>query len=1452
MKKKLSMLLAASLLSTMLVVPAHAAEQSAAMTRASTTGADIVTVTATSDAASYEYQWVWRATANGTYTELPTEKSDKYYVSPRDKNRYLNCKITPVNADGSKGEAFYASEDMLISSIGRQGRTTITFKNQLTPAENMFKLDVTTETRDYILLDYFNDEDSAAYIMMDQAQFCQPFDTAGHTQFETDCTTNIGYLLNSDYYKQNGMPDPDAYAYDKSTSFISKNYNLHNKILEHINWDHVWWTEQGLTGDTGSGDYSFKAGVSVLSKTESDKYMEKFGAQCRLNETGTAGNGAWWYLRTERYYGNSGANMLTVQGNTGQAWNKGVSEPTKDGAGYVTPYIRPCFYLDSDFFKTVRLMLSNETGYVLGSAVKEMLVSQYTVADLETIYTDDELREIGFDVPNRPTITASTAQNVPVVLTAKLNDENAVSYEYQWVKKDANGAYKDIIGDKKQTYSVSTLDKKDYINCRVTPVYADGTKGTPATAKNDYYVEKLGKYTRTDSGSYPFQKTTPSEYTFRVYPEGREYILLDEFDDVNSAFYVMDDFTYGKHAFDTADSPKFDPTSPSNLGYILNSEDFETEGLNSTKPNANIMKHIDKNHVWWTEQGFSDAIDDDYSFTAGIAVPSITEMYKYIDKFGYDPNGDNSRWWTRTMRGQSGYADAVLCGCQYGNADAPIHYAEFWPQPANDGDNVFVRTCYFLDADFFKEVKLTDIGDEVKKVIKSRYEKSELAGIYDEAELEALGYEPSITMNTPDDGVYHPDDMKVSVNYEPLEEGRQVKITATIGNETQTLYSDRPEETITETYTLENVPFGTSTVTISIKEDGSEVAKLEKTVYAVPAVEADYGQRGLGVNLNLPLIDRTQVTDYVKNIKALGFNDIRLEFTWNGRAESEAGVYNYDKFASFMNAAKDNDVNVTALFAYNNPLYSGVSDSKDPIDTETERTAFVNYVKAFVTEYPEIKNIEIWNEPNGIGFWNSNDDSYTEEDVANYALLVKAVSDGVKAVAPNVNVYAGAIDVSKKAIEYIGGMFDNDIYEYMDILSYHPYYHPSNVDSENGDSFRINRIDNYKAALRAEGGFKKLAATEFGFSNKLFTNLDNEVVKREVPKAYIVLAANGIDSAEVFCYMDDEYGILKADGTPQPQMYSMAQLNHELNGAQFIGKLKTDTGVSAYVFEKNGKPVIAAWSSNSGTLSVQGSAIEVYDVYGNPVTLTSSSIQLGLDPVYIENADFSCIKSAYSDELAARVAAIKSEFTNLPADISNAIENNSANVKELIKANEGMELVYKSALLDMYAEVEEIRSAYNSIDFEGTVSIPTEKYAAVKGAADNKYAKAAVKCAYDYIVQAQNAVTGGNLTIAAKDAAMAEALLDSAAALSSGSSAVVEEKVEISNVSVTEGKLTFTLTNTTSKQLDVWVATYANNALSTAAKVNNNEVTVGSNAGKIFVWEAGTMNPVIAAVDFNN
>ena len=187
---------------------------------------------------------------------------------------------------------------------------------------------------------------------------------------------------------------------------------FNGNFIDYIDWDHVWWTEQGIAnlGDEYSAneDYSFTAGISFISFTEALKYHEKIGCDPK-------GDSTWWSTRTERGLNAKDHNILVMKGTGGEIWNIKAHVLEEQ-----IPSVRPVFYLNEDFFREVRIGLKNDEGdNLLGENVRQMLLNRYTREELAGIYTDEELAYIGYDAPSYATISVEADNGAPTILTAR-------------------------------------------------------------------------------------------------------------------------------------------------------------------------------------------------------------------------------------------------------------------------------------------------------------------------------------------------------------------------------------------------------------------------------------------------------------------------------------------------------------------------------------------------------------------------------------------------------------------------------------------------------------------------------------------------------------------------------------------------------------------------------------------------------------------------------------------------------------------------------------------------------------------------------------------------------------------------------------------------------------------------------------------------------------------------
>lgn len=246
-----------------------------------------------------------------------------------------------------------------------------------------------------------------------------------------------------------------------------------------------------------------------------------------------------------------------------------------------------------------------------------------------------------------------------------------------------------------------------------------------ATLEPDAELTKADEIAIMFDSSY--KKNTDAADIFEV--GGKEFIMADSFDDENSAFYVVSKSIVGHAAFSKTDSKKFDINDEESLAYLLNEKtsDYLPE---------NIIKYINKNHVWYTEPTSTDAA---YQVTAGVTVPAVWELNKYKSVVGYEDgcskntSVDDQQYWLRTP----------------GDAAKSIH--QVWPDfemalvMSETGDQMGIRPQFMLKKDFFLKVKADKIGDNVKKIIKNTYSIDEMinSGIYSLSELSVLGYDTS-------------------------------------------------------------------------------------------------------------------------------------------------------------------------------------------------------------------------------------------------------------------------------------------------------------------------------------------------------------------------------------------------------------------------------------------------------------------------------------------------------------------------------------------------------------------------------------------------------------------------------------------------------------------------------------------------------------------------------------
>ncbi len=228
--------------------------------------------------------------------------------------------------------------------------------------------DFETEDKSFTVLDVHNNDESKYYVIANEIHglFTNP---EGDAKYDPTREGNMGYYVNTRYI-------------DGTDSGNWQNPELPDGIKNHIDADHVWMTEEAVSGkvDGATERFTVKAGVTVPAVWETQAYADRISWVKILEKyTDTY---AWTRSPgvNNRYFGLwlNNANDINVlkdkQFYLGTV-NNGENKP-----------LRPQFFLDSKFFAEVPVTLSTAGSEII------KIIEENPYAVLKNIYSDDDIR----------------------------------------------------------------------------------------------------------------------------------------------------------------------------------------------------------------------------------------------------------------------------------------------------------------------------------------------------------------------------------------------------------------------------------------------------------------------------------------------------------------------------------------------------------------------------------------------------------------------------------------------------------------------------------------------------------------------------------------------------------------------------------------------------------------------------------------------------------------------------------------------------------------------------------------------------------------------------------------------------------------------------------------------------------------------------------------------------
>jgi hypothetical protein len=378
-------------------------------------------------------------------------------------------------------------------------------------------------------------------------------------------------------------------------------------------------------------------------------------------------------------------------------------------------------------------------------------------------------------------------------------------------------------------------------------------------------------------------------------------------------------------------------------------------------------------------------------------------------------------------------------------------------------------------------------------------------------------------------------------------------------------------------------------------------------------------------------------TDLVPLIAKTGARGARDEAYWQN-VELTPGTYTFpSNVTSYLRAWQNNQLDALMVADYGNPNYDGGSAPYDAAG----QTAFANYADALVSQYPQIRNLAIWNE------WDVNASGPANMTPASYLAVLTAAYSKVKTDHPGTTVVGGGdVDVNQLAwfesFCALGGL------RYLDVVSIHPYDYlgpPEGLGAA---------IDQVRALIRKynNGIDKPVWITEDGWP----TGTSQVAVPEPAQAAFLARAlavamAHGVQRFYVYDFMNDgtdpanpenNFGLVRgaADAagayTPKPAYVGYAVAARQLAGAAYLGQENPGNGLYDEIFAAaDGSPLRVIWLGSGANTSVtvtSGGPVQVTSLYGLPSTFYPDAnghvtIWVGTWPTYVSGAAISAVTS---------------------------------------------------------------------------------------------------------------------------------------------------------------------------------------------------------------------------------
>ena len=323
-------------------------------------------------------------------------------------------------------------------------------------------------------------------------------------------------------------------------------------------------------------------------------------------------------------------------------------------------------------------------------------------------------------------------------------------------------------------------------------------------------------------------------------------------------------------------------------------------------------------------------------------------------------------------------------------------------------------------------------------------------------------------------------------------------------------------------------------------------------------------------------------------LRAGGFRRIRMDFGW-GATEREKGKYDFSAYDRLLQSLDENQLRAYWILDYGNTLYASGEKSGVGDDAKTPefRAAFAKWAAAAVTHFKNRGVVwEIWNEPNGTGFW------LPKSDAKDYSALALAACRAIRKIAPDECIIGPAtagIDLSFLETCFRAGLLD-----WWDGVSVHPY-RQQNPEAAAPEYRQLRAlIERYKPKDKA----MPIISGEWGYSTA-WKDFDVERQGKYLPREWLLNQYQEIPISIWYDWHDDgtdekepehHFGTVENAYhaaqtpvyTPKPAYLAAQILTQNLNGFSFNKRLWTGREQDwVLLFTRANEVRLACWTTDA-------------------------------------------------------------------------------------------------------------------------------------------------------------------------------------------------------------------------------------------------------------------------------